>query len=437
MTTASQDKARARQVRAWCFYDWANSAYVTTVAVAVLPAYFAGAVVPREGAPLFGAHVSAASLWGYLVSLCALAVFLLAPVLGAAADHTGYRKRFLAGFCLAGSAASVLLLTTGPGLILWTMALFFVAQVGFVGGNVFYDAFLPHVAEPADLDRVSGRGFAYGYLGGGLQFALSLGLIAGHEVLGLSTDLAARLAMAFAGLWWGGFALITLRGLSEAPGEPLPGGQRGPAAAWAMLRLGRERLRGVWTRARAVPGLTPFMLAFLFYNDGVQTVISMATIYGKTELGLSDTVLMLTLLIIQFVSIVGAELFSRLAGVMTTRRALMLAVFLWGGVAVYAYAMDSAAEYFALGGIVGLVMGGSQALSRSLYARLIPADRSAEFFGYYSVVSRLSAIAGPLVFAAVAQATGSARGGILWLVVFFAVGLVGLSRVREPGPRGA
>ncbi|BBD08670.1 MFS transporter [Desulfovibrio ferrophilus] len=434
MTAESQTKSGSRQVRAWCLYDWANSAYVTTVAVAVLPAYFAAAVVPQGGVVVAGVTFSAASLWGYLISACALAVFILAPLLGAVADHSGFRRRFLMTFCIMGSIASVLLLTTGPGLVWWTMALFFVAQVGFVGGNVFYDAFLPHVAAPGDMDRVSGRGFAYGYLGGGLQFALSLGLIAGHAQLGLDKDLAARLAMAFAGVWWGGFALLTFRGLREPAGAPLPGGERGVGAVPAYLRLGLTRVRGVWGRARAVPGLTMFLAAFLFYNDGVQTVISMATIYGKTELGLSNTVLMLTLLIIQFVSIFGAELFSRLAGLMTTRRALMLAVALWGGVAVYAYGMDSAAEYFAMGGIVGLVMGGSQALSRSMYARLIPADRSAEFFGYFSVVSRLSAIAGPFVFAVVAQATGSSRGAILWLVGFFAVGFVLLSLVRDPDP---
>lgn len=437
MPPASQDTNNARQVRAWCLYDWANSAYVTTVAVAVLPAYFAGAVVPEGGLRVMGATLSAASLWGYLISASALAVFLLAPLLGAVADHSGFRRRFLMAFCLMGSAASVLLFTSGPGLVGWTMLLFFVAQVGFVGGNVFYDAFLPHVAEPADLDRVSGRGFAYGYLGGGLQFAMSLGLIAGHESLGLDQGQAARLVMAFAGLWWGGFALVTFRGLHEPPGSPLPGGRRGVGAVPAYLALGFSRMRGIWGRARAVPGLTTFMAAFLFYNDGVQTVISMATIYGKTELGLSNTVLMVTLLIIQFVSIIGAEVFSRLAGVMTTRRALMLAVALWGGVAVYAYAMDSAAEYFALGGIVGLVMGGSQALSRSLFAQLIPRARSAEFFGYYSVISRLSAIAGPFVFAAVAQATGSSRGAILWLVGFFAVGFVFLALLRAPALRAA
>lgn len=426
------DAARAarRRIHSWCLYDWANSAYVTTVAVAVLPAYFAAAVVPEGGVAVGGARLSAASLWGYLVSATALVVFVLAPPLGAVADHLGLRRRLLLAFCVCGSLAATGLVAIGPGTVWPAMGLFFVAQVGFVGGNVFYDSLLGHVAPPGRLDAVSGRGFAYGYVGGGVQFALALGLVAGHEALGLGADLAARLAMASAGLWWLGFGLWAVRGMDEPPGAA-------GASGGAPVREALGRLRGLWGRARAVPGLVPFMLAFLCYNDGVQTTISMATIYGSTELGLSTTVLMLTLLMIQFVSVFGALAFSRLAGAVGTRAALMLSVALWTGVALYAWRMRSATEYFILGVVVGLVMGGSQALSRSLYARLIPPDRPAEFFGYFSVVNRLSAIAGPAVFAAVAQHTGSARGGILVLTAFFVLGLALLVRVpagREGAP---
>lgn len=437
MPAMSSSAAARRRVHAWCMYDWANSAYVTTVAVAVLPAYFAAAVVPEAGVSVLGARLSAASLWGYLVSATALVVFVLAPPLGAVADHLGLRRRLLLAFCLCGGLAATGLVAVGPGAVWLTAGLFFVAQVGFVGGNVFYDSLLGHVAPAGRLDAVSGRGFAYGYVGGGLQFALALGCIAGHRALGLDADLAARLAMSSAGLWWLGFGLWAVRGMDEPPGTA----PRGAGLA-APAREALGRLRGLWGRARAVPGLVPFMLAFLFYNDGVQTTISMATIYGKTELGLSTTVLMVTLLVIQFVSVFGALAFSRLAGAVGTRAALMLAVALWAGVAVYAWSMRTATEYFVLGAVVGLVMGGSQALSRSLYARLIPADRPAEFFGYFSVVNRLSAIVGPAVFAAVAQHTGSARGGILVLTVFFILGLALLARVPAgradaPGSQGA
>jgi UMF1 family MFS transporter len=274
------------------------------VAVAVRPAYFAAAGVPEGGVAVGGARLSAASLWGYLVSATALVVFVLAPPLGAVADHLGLRRRLLLAFCVCGSLAATGLVAIGPGTVWPAMGLFFVAQVGFVGGNVFYDSLLGHVAPPGRLDAVSGRGFAYGYVGGGVQFALALGLVAGTRPWAWGADLAARLAMASAGLWWLGFGLWAVRGMDEPPGAA-------GASGGAPVREALGRLRGLWGRARAVPGLVPFMLAFLCYNDGVQTTISMATIYGSTELGLSTTVLMLTLLMIQFVSVFGALAFSR------------------------------------------------------------------------------------------------------------------------------
>ncbi len=419
-------------VRSWCLYDWANSAYVTTVAVAVLPAYFAAVVVPEGGWPVLGAMVPAASLWGYLMSATALAVFLAAPLLGAVADHSGLLRRFLGLACLMGSVAAMGLWLAGPGLVWRTMALFAVAHVGFIGGNVFYDAMLTHVTVPERYDMVSGRGYAWGYMGGGLQFALALGLVAGHDALGLDAGQGARLAMVMAGVWWGGFGLWAVSGLREPRGRPLPGDPHGPARLAAYARLAFSRLARTTGRVREMPVLLTFLVAFLLYNDGIQTTIAMATIYGKAELGLSTTVLMLTLLMIQFVAVFGALAFSRLARRITARRALMLAVALWTGIVGWAYVMDSATEYVILGAMVGLVLGGSQALSRSVYARLVPSDAPAEFFAYFSVVNRLSAIGGPLVFAVIAQVTGSSRLAILSLGMLFVAGFLVLWRLRLP-----
>ncbi|MDY7000753.1 MAG: MFS transporter [Thermodesulfobacteriota bacterium] len=424
------NKEDKRRIFGWLMYDWANSAYVTTVAVAVLPAYFAAVVVPPDGFRIGESAFSASCLWGYLVSATALLVFLLAPFLGAVADFSGQKKRFLGIACLVGSVSAGLLFFSGPGMVWLTMFLFALAHAAFVGGNVFYDAFLPHITTKDQYDRVSGRGYAYGYVGGGLQFALSLALIAGHARLGLTEGQAARVAMVFAALWWGGFSIITFTRLNEPKGQSLPGSPKGLARAAAYAGIGVSRLLKTTREARRIPGLLPFLLAFLFYNDGIQTVIAMATIYGKTELGLSSTVLMVTLLMIQFVAVFGALVFSGLAQKISSRGALMVALFLWAGVAVYAYFMRTPTEYFIMGGVVGLVLGGSQALSRSLYARLIPKSASAEYFGYFSVVGRLSAVVGPFVFAAVTQATGSSRAAVLSLVVFFAVGMVLLWRVR-------
>lgn len=428
---------KKRRIFGWAMYDWANSAYMTTVAVAVLPAYFAGVVVPEGGVSLAGTRVQATSLWGYGVSLSALVIFLLAPFLGAAADYSGRKKRSLMASCLLGSLAAMLLFFSGPGLVWYTLGLFMLAQVCFTAGNVFYDSFLPHIAEPEEQDRVSGKGFALGYLGGGLQFALSLVLITLHKKLGLSADQAARIAMAGAGLWWGGFALVTFARLKEPQAAQGDGRALGPGA---MLRMGFQRVAAHTKGLARNKPLLVFLIAFLFYNDGIQTVISMATIYGKQELGFSTTTLMLTLLMIQFVGIFGALAFSRLAGRITARRAIMLALVLWTGVVVYAFFLTRPWEYYVLGGVVGLVLGGSQALSRSLYASMIPKENSAEYFGYFSVVFKFSSIIGPLVFALVTQVTGSSRGAILSLVIFFVIGLVLLGLLgqvlKREGGRG-
>lgn len=419
-----------RQEFAWCMYDWANSAYVTTVATAVLPAYFAAVVVPPGGVVALGLTFTAPALWGYLMSATALVVFLLAPPLGAVADHTAAKKRLLAVCALGGATAAALLWFSGPGRVGLTMLLFFLAHSGFVAGNVFYDAFLPQVAPPGRLDRVSGKGYAYGYLGGGLQFALALGLVAGHARLGLTEDAAARLAMVMAALWWGGFTLLTLRGLREAPAPPLPGDPRGLALLAAAVRLGFAQVAATGRRVRENRRLLLFLAAFLLYNDGIQTTIAMATIYGKAELGLPTTTLMLTLLLIQFVAIPGALAFGRLAEAFSARTALLASLAGWTAIVCAAYFISTPTHYLLLGAAVGCVLGGSQALSRSLYARLMPTRAPAEFFGYFSVVNKLSAVAGPLLFALITQLTGSSRLAIPALAVFFAAGGLLLARVR-------
>jgi len=426
-----------RQLAGWLMYDWANSAYVTTVAVAVLPAYFAGAMAPR-GLAVGGTTLAATTLWGLVVGLTGLAVFLLAPLLGAVADFSASRKPFLLTCCALGSAATVGLFFLTPGAAgqAWlTLALFALAQTCFVAGNVFYDSFLPQVAQGhGGMDRVSGLGFACGYVGGGLHFALSLALISLHERLGLSADLAARLAMASAGLWWGGFALFTWRGLREGrPAQALPSHLAGAPRPLAYLRAGLGRVAASSRHIRGQRPLLLFLVAFLLYNDGIQTVISMATIYGKEELGFSTTLLMLTLLMIQVVGIPGSLLFGRLARRLTARRALMLSLAVWCVIALWGYVLTRPWEYLLLGSMVGLVLGGSQALSRSLYGAMIPSDASAEYFGYFSVVNKFSSILGPLAFAVLRHATGSSRSAVLMLMTFFVTGLYILWRLGKNG----
>jgi len=415
---------RSRPVFAWVMYDFASSAYVTTVATALLPAYFAAVVAP-DGLSVGGTVIPAVSLWGYAVSLAAALVFVLTPVLGAMADKGGLRKRFLILSCLTGSICTVLVSLSGPGDIFHTLGFFVLAHVAFNAGIAFYDAFLPGIAKPAERDRVSSLGYAYGYAGGGLHLALALALVLGHDFFGLGQRQAVQLGMALAGAWWLGFSLISFRGLAEAPGTD--------AVRQGFIRLAAQGLRGALAAARRVLARRDafrFLLAYVFYNDGVQTVISMATIYGKEELRLSEGVLMGTLLCIQAVALVGAMLFSRLAGRLGTKPALMLSLVGWTSIAVYARSITTAWEFFGLGMAVGLILGGSQALSRSLYSQLVPPDEPAVYFSFFSVLTKLSAVLGPLVFAVVRQTTGSSRPAVLSLMIFFMVGLVLLARVK-------
>ncbi|MFQ5778077.1 MAG: MFS transporter [Terriglobia bacterium] len=435
---AASAKNDPKTIFGWCMYDWANSAYVTTVTVGLLPAYFAREVVGREGVTLGGTTYSATTLWGLIVGAAALVVFLSAPVLGSIADFSSAKKRFLLSFAYTGSLFTLLLYFCRSGDVYKTLLFFLVAQVGFIGANVFYDAFLPQIASEDRMDWISGKGYSYGYVGGGLQFAVALGLVAGHEQLGLSQPAAARLGIVMAGLWWAGFTLFTVRDLSEAPPvETLPERYRSWPTPAAYAAIGVRRTLHTVRRVSRFRHLLLFLIAFMLYNDGIQTVIAMATIYGAEELKLTTTVLMVTLLIIQIIATFGALLFARIAGWVGTKRAVMVTLVLWSAVVVYAYFIDSATEYFGLGVVVGVVLGGSQALSRSFYGSMIPEQASAEFYGFYTVFSKFSAIWGPLLFGVIRQVTGTARLSIISLIVFFLAGLVLLHFVDEKKAREA
>jgi UMF1 family MFS transporter len=415
------DSDQKRRIFGWAMYDWANSAYILSVGTALLPAYFAAAVVPKSGLPVLGTTLSATSLWGYMVSLSAALIFLCGPVLGAVADFSGSRKRFLILFSLLGSCAVVGLGLCPPGLVWPLVLLFVIAHFSFAGANIFYDAFLPHIARPGQEDRISGKGFAYGYFGGGVHLALCLAFIARHDWFGLSEAGAVRTAMASAGVWWFGFALVTFRLLPETI-RPQTGPERKPGPA-ALIRIGLSRVRKTLKKAPRNKSTFLFLIGFMIYNDGVQTVISMATIYGKEELGLETPFLILTLLAIQFVAVPGALIFGRLGQRITARRALILSLVIWSGVALYAYFITTTGEYLILGILVGMVLGGTQSLSRSLYATLIPRENAAEYYGFYSVFAKLSVIWGPLLFAAINQLTGSSRPAVLFIITFFVTGL--------------
>ena len=416
----------------WCMYDWANSAYITTAAVALLPDYFARAVVGEAGVDIFGTNVSATALWSFMLGGTAFLVFLFAPILGAIADFSSAKKKFLTSFAYMGSLLATLLYFCESGNITLTIVLFVGTQACFVGANVFYDAFLPQIASEDKLDTVSARGYAFGYIGGSLQFGIALGLIAMHETVGISLTMAARIGMAMTGIWWAGWTLLTMKYLKEEKiPYQLPEKYQHQPKILAYFTIGIGRTVATAKKVGRFKHLTLFLIAYMVYNDGIHTVTSMATIYGTEELKLTTTALMVTLLLVQVVAIGGAFIFSRLAGRIGTKRSVMFALVLWSGVVTYGYFIHTATEFFILGMVVGVVLGGTQALSRSFYGAMIPEEASAEFYGFYSVFSKFSSIWGPMTFGVIKQITGSARLAIISLMIFFIVGLVLLGFVNE------
>ena len=418
-------------------YDWANSAYITT-AVGLLPIYFAKGIVGDRGVTVFGFNIAPDSLWGFLVGLSSFLAFLSAPVLGAIADFSAAKKKFLLTFAYTGSLFTILLYFSQSGEV-WRTGLFFLlANFCFISANVFYDAFLPHISSEEQMDKTSGRGYAFGYVGGGLQFAIALALMSIHDKVGISQGTAARIGIATSGVWWAGFTIFTWRALREADAvQNWPEKYKNWISVFAYIDLGIRRTIATIRRTRRFKQLVLFLVAFMLYDDGIQTVINMATAYGSVELGLSPSFLMLTLLVIQFVALGGALLFSRIAGRIGSKHAIMLTLVFWSGVVIYAYFIRTQTQFFILGMIVGLIMGGSQALSRSFYSSMVPEEASAEFFGFYTVFTKFSSIWGPWTFALVKQAVGSSRVAIVSIIVFFIVGLVLLHFVDEARAREA
>jgi UMF1 family MFS transporter len=319
-----------------------------------------------------------------------------------------------------------LLFFSRPGDVYFVLILFCLAQYFFVGGNVFYDAFLPQLTKGRDMDRLSGQGYALGYLGGGLLLAISVLFIQFSHMFGIQKDAAVRLSLASAGLWWALFGSISFLMFREKK-DPL-------VEQKSIGRAALEGLQKTWETTREIAGYRQtliFLVAYMIYNDGVQTVIRMASIYGMEELHLSMGTLLGTLLMVQFIGIGGAILMSWIARRCGTKQTIMGLLAVWFGLTIFAYRMNSSLEFWILGIAVGMILGGTQALSRSFYGRLIPEGQSAQFFGYFSVFSKLSAIWGPILFAFIRQATGTSRYSVLAVSIFFLVGGLILYLLKE------
>ena len=404
-------------INSWSMYDWGKSAFETTIMAAVLPVYYssvAAANLPANQATVY---------WGYTASIALLIIAVLSPILGAIADFKGSKKRYLTYFALVGISATAMMFFIGTGDWLLASALFIIGNVGLAGGNVFYDSLLPHITREDDIDQVSTRGYALGYLGGGILLAINLAMImfSPPELTGLMT----RLSLASVAIWWSIFSIPLWRHVPEPPRRILPEEQ-----GINPVKAGFKRLRETFREITKYSELFKFLIAFWLYNDGIGTIIKMATIYGA-EIGIGQNSLIGTLLMVQFVGIPFSFLFGWLAKKIGTKASIYISLGVYTLISIGGYFMTTPVHFWLLGFSVALVQGGSQALSRSLFGRMVPKSQSAEFFGFFSVSAKIAGIVGPLVFALVSQAMGNSRLGIVSLIFFFIAGGLLLTRVDE------
>jgi UMF1 family MFS transporter len=403
------------ELRAWALYDWANSVFMTT-GLQVFPIFFR-TVAGADLAP------SVASARFALATGIAVAIVAVAsPALGVLADQAGRKKVLLGASMALGASATGALALVGRGHWLAAALLFVLGNIGAAASIVFSNSLLPHIARPEEVDRVSTAGFALGYVGGGLLLAVNLAWITRPAAFGIANDLAAvHLSFLSAGVWW---ALFSVPVLLRVPEPPAARAAAGPEGALSV----RARLAATLRGLRAHPDALRLMLAYFVYNDGVNTVIRMATIYG-TEIGIPRGPLIAAVLMVQFVGVPFTFLFGALAGRIGAKRAIYLALAVYAVISVLGYRMRTTADFFVLAFLVGTVMGGAQALGRSLFARMIPRRRSAEMFGFFGVVDKLGGVMGATLFWIMLTIRGSGRPAILGLIPFFAAGVLILARV--------
>ncbi len=422
-----------REIFGWAMYDWANSAFSTTIGTVFLGPYLASlaagaASAHADGmARFFGIPVAPDSFFPYAVSFSVGLQVLFLPVLGAIADYSQRRKQLMQLFAISGALATIgLFLVTEP---LWWLGgvLFIIANLCFGAAAVFYNAYLPDIADEEQRDRVSSFGWAMGYLGGGLLLLFNLIFYQFHEKLGVPTGLAIRINLASAGLWWLGFSFITWARLrTRRASRRLPEGT-------TYLKVGFRQLLHTIKEIRNFPETLKYLLAYFLYNDGIQTVIAVSATFAAAPLirgglELDQGTLTMVILMIQFVAFGGALFWGRLAGWVGAKRSILISLVIWAGVVTYAYiglrGESRVLEFWILGAFIALVMGGSQAISRSLFAQMIPYGQEAEYYSFYEVSERGTSWIGPLIFGLVNQVFGSLRPAILSLIFFFVMGLI-------------
>ena len=426
------EKQHKRTINAWAMYDWANSAFATTIMAAVLPVYYTSVAAANLPANIATAY------WAFTTSFSALVAAIISPFLGAMADFSGAKKRYLTIFMLLGVSGTALLYFVRTGDWMLGSLFFIFGNIGFAGSLVYYDSLLPHVARPDEIDQVSSRGYAMGYIGGGVLLAINLAMILfvpgffPSEREGEITQLMTRLAFLTVAVWWFVFTLPLLRTVKEPPRRILAGEEK-----FSPLRASFSRLAQTFKEIRNYRDLFTFLLAFWVYANGIGTIIVMATAYGN-EIGIGQTTLIGTLLMVQFVAAPFAFLFGWLAKRIGAKRAIYISLSVYTLISILGYFLQYEWQFWVLGALVATVQGGSQALSRSLMGKMMPKSKSAEFYGFFSVFEKFSTIAGPLLFGIVSTIMGESRLSIVSLVIFFAIGTFLLTKVNvERGIKSA
>jgi MFS transporter, UMF1 family len=422
MQTASK-----KVINGWAMYDWANSVYNLVITSTIFPAYYETIAKDRTEGDIAYVHFLGrefvnTSLYTYALAFAFLVVALISPLLSSIADYKGNKKQFMNFFLILGSASCSVLFFFEKGNLTLGIVCMVLACIGFWSSLVFYNSFLPEIAAPEDRDRVSAKGFAMGYIGSVILQIICFVFVLKPELFGFTGTLPARISFLLVGLWWFGFGQFALNRLPAS----VPAGTGNQKN---ILTNGYKELSKVWKQLMQLPVLKRYLFAFFFYNMGVQTVMLAATLYGKSELQIPTTNLIISILIIQVIAIGGAFAISKLSAVIGNFKALMVCVLVWIGICIVAYCIPSGGVYqfYGLAVVVGFVMGGIQSLSRSTYSKLMPETKdTTSFFSFYDVTEKIAIVIGMFSFGYITELTGSQRNSVLALAVFFVIGLAGL-----------
>ncbi|MBT8233642.1 MAG: MFS transporter [Saprospiraceae bacterium] len=409
-------------INGWAFFDWANSAFTLVISTAVFPPYFA------EYAPnmvtVFGSEIDSNSLFSYSITFAYLLIAFMTPMLSGIADFSGRRKIFLKLFTIIGSVSCIALYIFDPESQLFLLLMFYVlGTIGFGGGIVFYNAYLPEISTEDQYDAVSAKGYAYGYVGSVFLLLIILLMITFNESLGIEKKEAVKLGFILVGVWWIAFAQITFRRLPEDKSSPFSLG---------LLKKGFDEVKLVGRKIMTELNTVKFLSSYFFFIAGVNVVILLASIFAKDELGFESSQLILLILLLQFLAAIGAYLFAYISDKFGNKESLMIQIFIWIGICIAAYFTNSVASFYIVSVFVGLVFGGIQSLSRSTYSKLISDDEIplTSYFSFYDVLTKLAVVLGTFVFGFVNQITGNMRYSVLALSVFFVIGAIILASVK-------